>query len=218
MSEYSPTEYGYLHVLRHTFQPSESLASKIGELLISGARPDFLLRATKEAYVDSWMYAHDRYRHEMSDVHEGFRSDIRLPFVLGNIAMKETVQRTHISEDETREVRKVRLALLPVDAARFDKMVGHLDIFPDMYPRLEPARHYLYMDFNRLSMKRDGEFDEGRTLQEAVHELAVEMQQRAERGLYSATVKEVTGAELRLPLEALRPGWRSRASDEPVAL
>ncbi len=70
------TQFQSVHVLRHTFVPSESLATRLHALTNEEPRsiaPRFLLTSTREVAVDTIAFQQYRYTHELASIQKTFQ-------------------------------------------------------------------------------------------------------------------------------------------------
>lgn len=212
MSEYSQSEFGHLHVLRHNFRPSLPLQAELRTVLKSGVNPDFLFHSTKEAYVDSFLYHHDRYHREELKALEIIKKRQRYTFDIAQVAMRELTPqpaRLPVPKDAVLPESRLRISVLPSDMAGFHSLVSSLNTFPDMYPRKEPIRHYMYVDIPMSQVKSEDEFEEDETLEGTIVALQRKVGETASRHLFTMTLEErLSGREIVRPYSALRPGWR----------
>lgn len=218
MSEYSEAEFGYLHVLRHGFRPSDSLAAELGGMLKSGGVPDFLLRSTKEAYVDSWNYAHDAYASQVSHLRESAEKAAGVPFEMAHVVLRAFDRRRALSTGEVRATPMVQFAF-NLAGERFQAFEAELDVLPDRFPRTEPARHYLTLEIPRAHLRDNAGIPDATgergVLWSAQGESkdALRRQEALRKGLFSAIVSGLTHSETSKPADLLREDWRNAPQD-----
>lgn len=213
MSEYSPNQFGHLHVLRHHFQTNPLLLDELRPLIKEGRRFDGTVHSTKEAYVESAAYSleqyHDLEQQALEKVHEWQRR----PIVIAQVALRLLTPQPPqlpLPDGEQLQATKLRIALLPRDTNAFQSLASSLDIFPDMYPRKEPPRHYVYTDVPMAHLA-DMAIDETER-SEFVERLQNKLSETALKQLYTVKIdSQLGGSEVVRPMEVLRPGWR-----EPV--
>jgi|GEM_PF-2807666 len=203
MSEYTDTEFGSLHVLRQSYRPSPMLEEGVLQLFKTGVRPGFLLHSTKEAYVDSSMYALGRYRHEQEEVLQANEAYSRHRFTIAQVASRRLQYDMSTLGAETPRTGKIRLSFLPSETNIFNHLASKMDVFPDSYPRQEPPRHYLYADFP-LQLLRDDEVYE-----QDYRAFQTKVTEQISKGLFSAAVHGIDGADVQRPLSRIRPDWRN---------
>jgi len=141
------TTAGRVHVVRHSFEPSTPFQELIEDFAGSYVRPGFLLRSTKEVYVDSATYIRGGYRDEDKIAQKAVEHAQRRPFVIGRAAMHFLYAKSTNAEIEGGVPVGYRMFFAPVNQASFDTLAASLDSYPSTKPRKKsPLHHYLYLD------------------------------------------------------------------------
>lgn len=140
------TSAGRVHVVRHAFEPNEPLAELIETFARPHVRPRFLLRSTKEVYVDSVTYARGGYREEDDAAKAAIEHARKHPFIIGKVAMQLLYSQSDRQDDGRGVPRAYRMAFLPTNYTEFDELAHSLNVYPSVAPHIDPAQHYLYLD------------------------------------------------------------------------
>lgn len=140
------TTAGRVHVVRHSFEPSTPFQELIENFAGSYVRPGFLLRSTKEVYVDSVTYTKGGYRDEDRLAQKAVEHAQRRPFIIGRAAMHFLYGKSTNAEIEGGVPMGYRMFFSPVNQASFDTLAASLDSYPSAIPRKKSPHHYLYLD------------------------------------------------------------------------
>lgn len=204
MSYQPPGEYAHLYALRYDFLPNEGLKNEVGTLFQSGKAPDFLFHSSKEAYVDAALYTLHRYGAEEASVKHAMEEAVR-PFAIGAATFRLLgYEEPHVENGPPKGM--VRLSFLPASPYHFHQLMNQLNVFPDMYPRAEPPRHYLYTEFQA---KHLAGAESAGALLDTLGQFAETASSKIEKNLFSASVVGLSHSQRELPLDKLRAGWRS---------
>jgi len=199
------TSAGRVHVVRHAFEPNEPLTELIETFARPHVRPRFLLRSTKEVYVDSVTYARGGYREEDDKAKAAVEHAKRHPFIIGRVAMRLLYPPTVSSDGERGAPRAYRMAFLPTDSDAFGALASSLDVYPSVAPHVDPPRHYLFLDLPASAAYMPGQELAEETLQETVV-------RSVQKGLFSATITGLRSIEAPLRHAVIRES--TSVSDE----
>ena len=134
---------GRMHVVRHSFEPSGQLEKEIRDFAGSYVRPGFLLRSTKEVYIDSATYARGGYPEAARTAIEQAK---RTPFIIARAAMSLLYAQPSQATDEDRPPVGYRMFFQPDDQNSFNYFSSSLDAYLAVKPRSQSPRHYLFLD------------------------------------------------------------------------
>lgn len=115
-------QFRSVHVLRHTFRPSEYLSGKLQQFVKhhEGAAPSrFILSSTREVAVDEIDFQNYRYNLELQKLDQQFHRQV------GSVAL-QSVQ-YNIELDMRRRPQRLTLRFVPSDAARFAALTAPID-------------------------------------------------------------------------------------------
>lgn len=213
MSEMYADAMSQLHVLRHRFEVSPMLDVEVYRLFKPGVYPGILFRSTKEAYVDASMYALNRYYPQTRGANAVVDENKRTKFAIGQVVTRVLYRNSRQVDTPGYDEGKIRISLMPAETGvdTFNTLLDSLNAFPDMYPRAEPRRHYLYAEYPLSRIRDDDEFMEGGGLEGATRRLQEKIGKAAMPDFYTANVIGIEGGIVPVPIESLRPGWRSKA-------
>ena len=190
---------GRVHVLRHHFEPSAQLSQAISESIGSSVRPGFLLRSTKEVYVDSVAYVKGEYREQDAEARDALRTLGRAAFVIANAALKPLYGGHDKVQQGYLHPTAYRLALLPEDEERFSQLVTSLDAYPHVTSAPKVQRHYLYMNIG------GGAFLGETEVRNAQEHIRTALAKGHEGRLLSAAVAGIRAIESPAHQQAARP-------------
>lgn len=176
----------YVHVLRHSFRPSEQLADSLQGFFGSDT-PYQSLSLLSSRYtlldpVDVALSLHDeaikRAEHEFNQE----LPTVPLDYQVGYRMMGE---------------QAMRLAFLPAQFSRYIAATSHLDALPDI--RREPppeSRHYLYIDLARQALVNEYQ------IKKRLSELRADMADPVRQRLYSVQPGRIVGRDrfMQLPI------------------
>jgi len=207
MSYLPPGEFAHLDEIRYDFSSGEALKAEVDTLFQSGKAPDFVLHSTKGAYVDAADYSLHRYSHEQSIVDEVVKRRSRAPILIGGVSLRR-IQYGAPSEETGEKPEMIRLSLLPANPADFFELTSALNRFPDIYPRPEPPRHYMYANFSPTLFAglHDGDEEE---YKERVNAFDERIREGLAKGLFSASLLGLSHVPRERPVGTLLPGWRT---------
>ena len=135
-----------MHAVWHSFEPSQPLETLIEDFAGSYVRPGFLLRSSKEVYVDSAAFIHGTL-HERDEVaRAAIERAKQWPFVIGNAAMRLLYAASPRAHAEHDAPVGYRMFFLPIDQGAFMNLSANLNVYPNIPPRNEPPRRYLFLD------------------------------------------------------------------------
>lgn len=158
------TSSGRVHVVRHVFEPNLPFAELIEDFTGPNEGSRFLLRSSKEVYVDTAIYTRGGYREQDEYVLQEVERAKQYPFIIGRAGMKLLVAKSSHPSHAPRPPT-YRLAFLPADTKAFQKLESTLDVYPSVLSQTKEAaasgggeekeatkktvaiNHYLYIDF-----------------------------------------------------------------------
>ncbi len=141
--EVTANSSGSVHVLRHSFRPSDYLALALERYLEPGAtRPRPLLYATRLVTFDTLHYPIEEINIDYDFANRAFMRQHREKIALGGASVKGARIAVHSQADGS-----LRVGFLPANEERFNELLSGFDRFPLREEPAEPEvkhRHYVH--------------------------------------------------------------------------
>ncbi len=178
-----------LHVLWHNFEPSQRLSEAVREFTGSAIRLGFLLRSTRQVYVDGVAHAHSEYHAEEAFARDIINDARGRQFIIGNMQAKLLHAPNNASEAIADRFR-IAFQTIPEQQEALNLLESSLDIFPAAVARGGIANHFLYVDVAPESILWRGDMDE------AYGQLKKTIAENVHKRLFSAAVVGITGLDI----------------------
>lgn len=173
-------QFRSVHVLRHTFRPSEALAGKLKEMVDTergSVAPQFILTSSREVAVDELEYQNYRYDTPIYERRREFHAHT------GGIALQAAAYKFTPQGD-------FKLRFTPKDAGEFTALTDPIDTLPDIIDRSARGGRYfvqLQLNASRLIARE--------ALAKVWHNLRVDINNEATNRLYGVFPHDISGPE-----------------------
>lgn len=152
--EVAPPQSGLVHVMRHSFKPSDHLAIALENYLQPGVtRPRIFLHATRLIRLDMQDYAISEVRALHAVLNRDFTKRHREKVFLGKTATEPTMLNKNEHEPKRRVMARqlggsvLRVGFIPSDEAEFKTYLSNFDVLEPLVPSgAKKIRDYLFAD------------------------------------------------------------------------